>query len=283
MSTVDNSYSPSYIVRQVHEILHLDEALKPVDNDFNITYDSQWNDYSRSLLPVPIICGALGMFAVVILSIFLFSRICCKCCRCLPEFGHDAKERSRYLGYGALFFLILVILTNQIVLFGNRYLNEGVSTSQDSVDFLHDLTQTLSNQGNSLLTDGDSLENHLDEAATTCPPASSLADGVSEFDGYVNDYLEYVDPIPGRCNDANDAIDDWTNYKDSSVWVVYAVFWIVPVVFAVGYWWRQKCTVQIGISISQILNIIVFLLVGTVMVILVSLLMFGVFECHCMV
>jgi hypothetical protein len=80
-TTVDLDYSPSYIVRQTHDILHLDSRLNKVDNTFAITYDSQWNDYSKSLIPIPAICMVLGLSAIVILQIVLCLRICFKNCR----------------------------------------------------------------------------------------------------------------------------------------------------------------------------------------------------------
>lgn len=287
MTTVNDDYSPSYIVRQSHNILHLDGSLKSVSNDFNITYSSQWNDYSRSLLPIPIICGTLGIVAVVFLQIALCVRICCKTCRCLPTvrasrksnteemFDRDTLPRYRILSIVFLVFAVIVIGTNQMVLFGNHYLTEGVDSSRDGINFLHDLTTTLTNQGNDLISSGDVLQSDLNSAAPDCNPAADLADGVSKyFDEYVNDFLGYVDPVPGRCNDANDGLDTWESYKNSSLWVIYAVFWILIVLYSIGMFLKHKLLLQIGIGFTQIFTIIIFLIVLTLMVIVVSLFLF---------
>lgn len=283
MSTsVSNDYSPSYIVRQSHNILHLDSSLGEVSNDFAITYDSQWNDYSRSLLPVPIICGALGVIAIVILQLSICFRMCCKSCRCLPRirtsraggtelFDRDTLPRYRVLCFVFLAFAVIIILTNQMLLFGNRYLTEGVDTSHNGINFLQDLTTTLTNEGNDLLTYGDVLQSELESASSTCAPASSLATGVStQYDSYVNDYLGYVQPIPGRCDDANNGLDTWEYYKNTSLWALYAAVWLIIVTYTIGIFFKQRCLLQIGLGFTQFVMLVIFLIIGTLMVILVS-------------
>jgi hypothetical protein len=210
-TSISDDYSRLYIVRQCHNILHLDSSLSPSSNDFAITYSSLWNDYSRSLLPVPLICAVLGILALFIFQIFLWVRICHKSLRCLPSrivgsgiITDDRLDRAVYKRYRVFFiifivFALLTILTDQMLIFGNRYVSQGVNTSRDAVNYLYDLSSTLTNQGNSLLSDASILQADLTQAdAQGCAAGDSLATGVNTFNSYVNDYLAVVDPLPDQ-------------------------------------------------------------------------------------
>ena len=81
-----SSYSPSDLVKEVHNYPHLDSSLSPVSNDFNITYqnfdDLEGNDYLKSLFPFPIIVTVCTVVVILLFSIALTCRLCCNICKC---------------------------------------------------------------------------------------------------------------------------------------------------------------------------------------------------------
>jgi hypothetical protein len=282
MSVSDN-YSPSYIVRQTHDILHLDAKLSIVSSDWDITYSSQWNTYSRSLIPVPMICCVLGIIAIMILQIVLCARACCKSCRCLPRITASGpfisedviraatNPRFNVLFWSFIIFALLVVLTDQMMLFGNRYLTEGLNTSKDAVNFVYDLTTSLVTQGGYLLNNGTLLETHLNQAdADGCSMAGTLADNVHLYTDEINDYLSYVDPIPGRCTDATDALDEWGLYKNAALFLIYGITLLLIVFYGAGVFLKNRCSLQTSMSFTMMFMYLFFILVGVEMVILVS-------------
>jgi hypothetical protein len=56
--TTNYSY-PILLVRQIHALPHLNEVLLKQSSTFDVTYDSQSNSYTKSLLVLPIILGNL--------------------------------------------------------------------------------------------------------------------------------------------------------------------------------------------------------------------------------
>eukprot|EP00981_Chlorochromonas_danica_P010259 scaffold3058_cov165-Ochromonas_danica.AAC.50 len=232
----NDSYSPSWIVRQSHNLLHLDSSLKTAGNEFDIFYDNYWNSYTRSLLPIPIICGALGLIALVVFQVSLCSRMCNTNCRCLPEVSDPNAQltrfdinriiRSRYhflLGT-FIFFAFLAIVADQGFIYGGVSLSSAVNTGQNSLDYIHDLFVDLTNEGNSLYIYGEDLDHNLDQAAASCPGATVLQQYLPGYFTSVDDFLGYVDPVPGQCDDAESGMDRWgIYYKNCSIWVMYGV------------------------------------------------------------
>lgn len=52
-----DDYQASPLVLNVHELPHLNERLEIVDSSFHITFDSKWNSYTKSLIPLPAVIG----------------------------------------------------------------------------------------------------------------------------------------------------------------------------------------------------------------------------------
>jgi hypothetical protein len=226
----------------------------------------------------------LGILAIVILQLVLCFRICCKSCRCLPKIDASGpfiseqviktatSPRYGLLFWSFIFFAIVTVLSDQMLIFGNHYLTEGVNTSKDAVNYVYDLSTSLNNQGNYLLNNGTILETDLNNASPTCPLAAQLASGVQYYTNYIDDYLGYVSPIPGRCNDATDGLEKWGEYyKNCTIWAIYALILILIILYAAGVFMKNKCFLQTAIAITQCFMIILFLLVGVEMVIIVSI------------
>lgn len=278
------TYSASWIVRQTHSILHLNAHLAPVSNDFAITYDSYWNEYTRSLIPVPAMCMILGILAVVILQAVLCFRICCRGCRCMPTMEErngeiTAAAASKALGPRfsicvGLFvvFGILAVVADQMIIVGSVSLTKGVQTGQDSLDYLKDMFVNLNDYGDDLIVDGNQLNWDLGNASATCPQAADLQAYLPTYFDYVNDYLDIVEPVPGQCDDAYNGLQKWgIHYQNSSVWALFGVLLIGIIIYTVGLVFKHKITLQIGIGLSELFMLFLFLFVGIEMAIVMGL------------
>ncbi len=281
----DLVYHPSNLVRQSHKILHLNENLQPVSNQFQPFKLFDWNNYTKSLLPIPIICASLGIFAIFLLQLFLILRIFIKQLRFLPSIKVTGRKSLTLIKYAIdprifriykISIIILVILVDEILVFGSSYLSQGVSIAHDAINNLNYNITLLLDQGYSLNSTGNILHTDLYNASFTCNSAGSLASNMSTvFYPFVNDYIDYLGPLPTKCNDAHNNLHKWgVDYKHSSIWSVYAFYMVLIALYIFGMWYKNQTMLRVSVGIGEISMILMFILIGVEMVIVVSLKLF---------
>ena len=206
-SSASSDWKSIALVRQFHLTLHLDSSLKPVSNDFGITDGSFWNDYSRSLLPVPVIILSLGLLSISLLLIGLCCRCCFKSCRCINLKDEDSLKSVSLLSTlnltrGFMIFMALTILANQALFIGNNFLTSGVDSADSALNVLDSDVSELNSYGTSLETSGNVMLSELQ--ASTCPDVSSygIIGYVEQYLTEVNSYISYVSPLPDPISNA---------------------------------------------------------------------------------
>jgi hypothetical protein len=271
MTEYNISYTPQNIVEQMHQVPHLTGSLKATDNTFGITYDSTSNDYTKSLLPLPLLCMALALLAVIIFQCATCFAGCC-CQRAVPD---DEIRKKRLRNYGILFLLafVAVLLFDQTLIFGSKYLGEGVDTADGGLDYVGDTFSTLKTYGADLTADGQDIQTDFTNSANinNCNEANTLNSYMDDYFTYVDDYNQQIQDIPNKVNDAQDALHKYgVDYKNKTVWVFYAMFIVCIVVYAIGMVLKQRVAVFVGMACSDLVMIFVFIICGVVMIILVS-------------
>ncbi len=274
---MNDSYAPSFLVRQTHDILHLDASLHRVDNTFNISVNSYLNDYSKSLIPVPAILMSLGLLAIIVLWFVHLIRFCGKFCCASHEADVDAIHGHNASKFGWLplffyFFLFLTLLADQILLFGNSYLSDGVNTAKDAIDYMNNLGSTLLDQGYLLQNYGTVLYTDFQSASSsgTCVIPNEYLAYVDDYNSYIQTFVDYVSPIPNQCTNINDGLDKWgITYKNQSIWVLYGFLIILIAFYAIGVFFKNKCLFFTGVGFAEMWMVIIFLAVGVELVILV--------------
>lgn len=270
----NTSYTPSDIVKRMHEVLHLDSSLSEVSNQFDITTDSTWNDYTKSLLPIPIICMAIGLLAVLIFQISSCCYCCCKKKPLAPEYrdpnAPNTPLRNCWIAFAVFFVVVLVY--DQSMIFGNEYLTDGVSTVNGGLDYLETTFTDLDNYGDQLNGQGDRLvadfQNSLDAG---CAASQVFLNNMDEYFEYVDEYQSYVQDVPDQCSDAQDAVHQYAvDYKEKTVWVFYAMFIVCLLIFLFGMICKSKPTVFTGMCVTDIVMFLTFIICGVVMILLVS-------------
>lgn len=278
MST-NGTYEIIDIVRQMHDVLHLDYHLKTQNSHYGITYESQWNSYSKSTLAVPIICSGLGLLILFTFQIVLCSRCCIRACKCGPpmvEVSASPSHASRTSQvifirtfFGFFFFVTLVYC--QSILFGNGYLSDGVDKANNALSYLETTFTSLDTYGNDLTAEGTSVESDINSAYSNgCTEAKLLISYFSDYFDYVDEYLSYVSPIPNKCEDASNELDTWgSTYKNRSVYVFYGVIMLCLILYLIGMLFSNKLTLYGGIAVSELVLFVMFVLCAVEMVILV--------------
>jgi hypothetical protein len=287
----NSSYEEIHLARMMHEVIHVNPyTWSLVDNNFDITTETYWNDYSKSLLTIPIICMGIGIIAVLGLECFICWRPCC-CRHRFDDDGSPTASRStqtihrnptlkqqfapriRSLYRSFYVCLILAIATNQVLIFGSYELTKGVHTAQDGINYVKDLFNVLDDYGNDLISDGTDLQQNFQDALTDCPEAQPLYDGMDEYFQYVNEYVDFVSPVPQQCSNADDDLDKWgIHYKNSAIWELYGMIMIVLVLYLVGLLCAKKIVLQLVLHFTALLMLVLFIFCGVEMVLLVCLL-----------
>jgi hypothetical protein len=270
--TTNNSYTRQDIIEQVHEVPHLNSKLVEVSSTFDITPDSTWNEYTKSLLPMPLICLAIALLSVLVFQ----CTACCMCCCAKKPVTRDSRTGWTNLRNCRIVFviaLLIVLFYDQSILFGSKYLGSGVSTANDGLDYISSTFTLLTTEGDTLTTDGNLALDDFNNAYTinNCNEAGTLSEYMDEYFTYVNDYTDLVSDIPGKCTDAQDALHKYgVDYKNKSIYVFYAMFIVCIAIYAVGMCFASKGVVFTGFCTADCVMIFTFLICGVTMIILVS-------------
>lgn len=268
------SYVPSPDVRGFHHLPHLNAKLQERSGDFGITADSQWNSYTKSLHPIPIICGGLALLAVVLFQLSFSLYYYWRKKSALP-YVHDRRVPTDPLRNCRIAFLLLfttVIIYVQFIPVGNSDITTGVSTSNTRLDYLDDQFTSLTTEGNDLINYGNVLQRDFSNSFTinNCVAAEELDDFLPLYDASVQEYLSYVQSVPEKAKDFQDTLNLYAvEYKNSAVWMFYGWFIICPDIFLVGMFLSNRRVVYGAVGLAELIMTFVFLVCIVGMIILV--------------
>jgi hypothetical protein len=279
MTVIHNdTYTLLELVKQVHSIPHLNSALQKESNEFDVSTDSAWNDYTRSLLPMPIIC-----MSVALLMLFIFQiASCCTCCgknnNNLPKKPEIGLRKWRI---ALIVILVIALVFDQGIIYGNHFLSSGISKADDSLNYLQDTFTSLDDYGNVLLKDGNKIQIDFQKSydINNCAASSTLQDYFEDYFVYVNDYQSYVEDIPDKCSSAQDSLHLYgESYKNKTIWAFYAVFIVSIAVYAFIAFISSQMVLCCGMFTTHFLLTFTFLLCGVQMFIVVSNLILALFS-----
>jgi hypothetical protein len=263
----NSTYHPIPPVRIAHAILHLDSKLHAVSSSFGVSYDSFNNSYTQSLLPIPIICGVLGLIFLLIMQV---STCCCGCSSFFSNRNNKDGCRIKYITAYFALFILLALSADQIFLVGSSFLTEGVNSTNDAFDYIINLFNVLTYDGNQLNYEGNVILSNLTVASTgTCPQAGLIIPYFDSYFTYVDEYLSLVSPISGKVSNYQSLFNTWgEGYKNDSVYVIYAAVLLCLGFYLVGFFCKSKSGLLAGMGFSQV-SMYFFLILGTVLMIVV--------------
>ena len=269
------SYLPALVVRSVHKIPHLNAQLHHRNGAFGITAESQRNAYTNSLLPMPIICGGIGLLAVfffqLIFSLYYFWKK-----RSTLPYIHDHRIPTDPLRNCRIAFVIVfitIMVYAQSIPVGNKYLATGMSNSEGRLNYLQSTFTTLTDDGNSLNTDGSLLQVDFSNSYTinNCAAAQQLDDFLPSYYADIGDYLSYVQDVPEKVEDFQSNMHLYAvKYKNRAVWIFYGWFVLIAPAFLVGMFFNSRKITFGAIGVAELIMCFSFLFCGVAMVIMVS-------------
>jgi hypothetical protein len=279
------AYSPSDLVRQMHECPHfnlVNNHLERADNQFGMYDGNYWNNYSRSLLPLPIIIASIGTLAVLILVFCLIFRCWCEECKCGPEdfFVGTDKELliashmtwSSYLTRTTVAFSVLVVAVIQTTFFGSDSLDEAMYIVSTGMSFIYSAFFELKEDGASLVAMGQDLSTNVTAAINSgCLLAELAVSELATFNQSATSFSSAVNPLPDYIHQTKQDIRKYgVQDKNVSIWSIYVVTVATAVTYLVGLLLKHKKVLQADIGFSIVLMQILILFCAVEMVILVS-------------
>lgn len=259
---MSENFSPSAEVENIHNVLHLDSQLMPSSNDFDVTYYDRWNDYTRSLIPIPAICLSIGILAVLSFQISICCRSVKSCYKCLPHaFAPVEKKMTMYRWIYILLtiFTILLVISAFIMIFANIEISNALDVMNESFDFLSTTFRTLDNSGTQLFIEGRDLQGFITQAIDSgCGGASSVQGFISDYFDACTDYVDEVSPVR---NEVDGFLNIWWadgEYRTIIVYILFSVPMVLILLYSVGFLLRKKGFLMIDVGLSEFYALIVF-------------------------
>ena len=270
---------PAPAIRHIHYTPHLDWNFQSHSNDFDITSESVWNSYSKSIITLPVVIGVIGIACVVIFQLFW----CCKACCCRKGSRLEGTTRSEIYVWMkskiesrkrvTLAFYILIALS--VISMATYYsaiidVNDGFETYYDALNSLDNTFSTLSDEGYNLEKQGVYLSYNLGNSS--CGAAAALQDTIPVYQNYVAEYSSYVDPVTDPVSNAHDQGHYFNRWKMAVLWSVAGVIYVSVAFFFFAHCCRSKVVMHMAIGCGEI--VLVFLIISNMVwfSVLVSLL-----------
>jgi len=272
----NGTYIPTDEVQGFHQLPHLNAQLQRRSGDFGITADSQWNSYSQSLYPLPIICVGIALTAVVLFqlgfSLYYFWRH-----KSPVPYVHDRRvptDPLRNCRIAFVLMLVTIMVFNQFIPVGNSYLTSGVSNSNNRLDYLDNTFTLLNTDGSTLNIDGTQLQLDFNNSykVSNCAAAQQLDDALPAYYASVDEYLSYIKDVPDKAQDFQDALNLYAvRYKNNAVWMFYGWLTVCPGIFFIGMFFNSRRTVYGAVGLAELIMCFVYLVCLAGMIILVDI------------
>jgi hypothetical protein len=269
-----DNYSPIPIVAQCHNIKHLDPALQEVDNTFYYDVNGTfYNEYTESLVTVPLIILVLGFIATLIVSGVLLYRAYSK----NKETGKadQAFVSIQFLVKLLVAGCLLTLLADQTVFFANQSFTAGVKTSRDALNALNTRFSDLHSYGQLLSTIGQDFNTNFAAAVGTCQGIKNESTAIGtlmfHYDFVVTSYVGFMEPIPGNTDEFKSYVDTAESYKDGFVWIVYILVLCTLLAYVACMRYQNKASTQVSLGAAEFLNLFIMFLAFAEMIIVIGL------------
>ena len=267
-TTSSDTYGPSSLVQQVHNIVHLNYRLQKQDNDWGIYQTLKLNSYVESTIVIPAICLVIALLLLLIFT-------CVKCCCCRSTDSKVAGEdthRTRYL-VGFIFFILIAIISDQLIFYGDSIFTKGLHSISDNVNYLLSLFSQLSSYSDSLLDLGYDMKSKLTSAVPTCPYAAVAAKYVAtDYINYVEEFQSEVSSLSDNLSSADDKYHEYlVGYYQYFLFGLYGLIMFSCAWYALSACFTSKVLANGGTCFSQLFLVVLFVLCTILMIALVSL------------
>jgi hypothetical protein len=238
---------PAQSIEGLHGTPHLSPSFTLISNDFGITADSHWNEYTKSVLIFPAIVAAVLTAAVVAFQLTLWCKADVFDGRRDQELIFDTQRRMTARVNKTSMSVVFVFLSGTLLSF--FFIEKGMAIIFDALNFMEDTFSGLSEDGDNLLVSGNNI--FTKASSSTCPYSSDLIAYIPAYTSAVNEYLAYVDPVVSPISDANDEVHHWSRLRMIVLWLMFVLSLTATGLILSGAHKRSKFTVSIGFMLGK--------------------------------
>jgi hypothetical protein len=265
------TYYPRGIVKNVHNLPHINKNFERTNNNFDIDPDDLQNEYAESVIVLPIIFTCIILIGFTIFELALCCRLCCPCCRCIDNgptrtsihsmaLWTEKVTNSRVSLIRAFWiFALLAFLAGQGIIAASVFFINGSQDGINSANDLYDIALSLKDSGEDLEDSGEIILNLTARAIPTCPEASYVQTYADDFDEYVSDYQSIIDPIPNDLNHLEEFLHTYgVQVASIGVWSTFSAIQLCLVLLVGTYLYKSKAVMKVAIAwTAVILHILV--------------------------
>lgn len=255
------TYEVLDIVKTIHSFPHINSNFQKESNHFNIEINNLKNNYTESVVFLPILLTCLFFISFLLFQLSLCCRVCLPCCRCINNeplrtsinsmaLWTEKVTKSRISLTRAFWvFVFLTLIACQGIIFTGIYLIKGGQQGIDSANNLYDIATDLQDSGENLDTSGNIVLDLASQSIPTCPQASYVQSYADDFNTYVSDYMDIIDPIPNDLNKMEDFLKTYgLSVATISVWSTYAAVIVSVVFIVIAYLSKNRVAVKFSIA-----------------------------------
>ena len=276
------AYTPSQVVVAAHRIPHVyatsgkmyTGGFNLTNLQFNPTIPTATTGWLPTVFPVPIALLVLGIVSILLMNVFWFFRCfsCCRFLKCAPteetiETDPLKVVKSRkFIWYWFLFWLLVVVLADHALYFGNADVDKAIDQGaasfgtlggifQDVLDSVIDISLQLVKFNTAILAANAQCQSSMSSATSALTsPISTVTDLVSSLPGKVKPLQNYL---------GQDAKD----YKNRVAFVFYAVIMAVALAFPLAaYFLRSKCAFYLIMTFTWLIVVALTVICAIVMI-----------------
>jgi hypothetical protein len=264
---MNDTYTPLYLVVQTNKWLHLDTSLKPISNEFGYDSEEPFNEYTKSILILPIILFALGLLSIILVSSFRTSVICC-----------SGKTQSKTpISYQNLIKILIIgvfftLIFNTAVFIGSHHFDEGAFTVDKGVGLLVTRFDNHRNNGYALEKQGNVFNSNYQNATSTCAGMNSqsarIIASLEAYDELVTQYIFASESVAEAAEGLQDNVDNMKLAKECTVWTIYVAVLSMLFAFTKCIRDQRKASMQSSIPLGESLDFVImfFALLEMIMV-----------------
>ena len=233
------------------------------DEDFDVDTSNLHNDYIESVITVPIITTIVLFLIFLIFELSLMFRCCCQCLRCMNhgkrpddessaamfEWKEGVNKSKSFLTRSFYTSMVLCFIVTGGIIWSMQHFQKGTDNAIDATVELKDVAISLEDSGNALDIQGSQVLHLTQEAIPTCPEATAVETYAEEFEQYIAEYLDIVEPLPSNLEDLEDFLNEWSvgDVESGYVFGVYILFVVLTIPLLIAFCLKSKCCMKISL------------------------------------
>lgn len=293
------TYTPQSDVEYAHAIPRFTTAGGMNENtDFNFTSISEMTDFSgfgsddyfTGVMVLPVVLIACGVVALFFYNFLIMCRCCLHCLRCAPS-EEDinehpekvVKSRNRVIFFFG-FFVLLTILADHLLYYGNAQLDTGADDIISGGDQLNDIFADLSNSLSWASANATLVQPMLTTSqcitqlgtnnlyTDIVSGTSALSAGLDTLSGAMDSLSDMIDTLPPQVDALTEAVDTYMKgYKTIVLFGCYAVVIAFMILYMIAVFLQSSFIITFTIILSEVVVFVLTLLCGIMMIIVTVL------------